>query len=81
MTESQRWQQIYQELAEIIGEQNTKKVFKEFRGSTVNFPLRLVRRDVLQQQVRADFATGLKIHQLSLKYDLAERTVRNYLNQ
>ncbi|WP_341779319.1 Mor transcription activator family protein [Levilactobacillus sp. HBUAS70063] len=81
MAESQRWQQIYQELAEIIGEQNTKKVFTEFRGSTVNFPLRLVRREVLQQQVRADFSAGLKIHQLSIKYDLAERTVRKYLNR
>lgn len=73
------WQVIYQELADVIGEEATLKVFMNFRGSTANFPLNLVRHDVTVQHVRFDYQQGCSIHQLSQKYDLAERTVRNYL--
>lgn len=73
------WQSVYQELAAIIGEKATVKVFKNFRGSTVNFPLRLVRHEITVKRVQDDHQNGLTIHQLSQKYDLAERTVRHYL--
>lgn len=73
------WQTIYQEMAEVIGEEATLLIFKNFRGSTVNFPLRLVRHEITVRQVQLDHQRGLSVHQLSQKYDLAERTVRHYV--
>jgi len=73
------WQAIYQDLAELIGEENTLKVFKDFRGSTVNFPMRLMRREALQEHIQGDYYAGASVHELSTQYQLAERTVRKYL--
>ncbi|WP_125580434.1 Mor transcription activator family protein [Levilactobacillus cerevisiae] len=75
------WQAIYQELAELIGEENTLKIFKDFRGSTVNFPMRLVRREVILNHIQSDHSAGASVHELSAQYDLAERTVRKYLQK
>jgi len=72
-------QAIYQDLAELIGEENTLKVFKDFRGSTVNFPMRLMRREALQERIHGDYSAGASVHELSAQYQLAERTVRKYL--
>ncbi|MDT6980296.1 hypothetical protein [Levilactobacillus zymae] len=45
----------------------------------MNFPLRLVRHEITVRQVQLDHQRGLSVHQLSQKYDLAERTVRHYV--
>lgn len=74
------WQAVYSELVDIIGSDNTLKVFHSFRGTTVNFPMRLVKREVIITAVKQDFAKGLKVRQIGNKYDLAERTVQKYLN-
>lgn len=79
--ETQDWQAIYQELAELVGEENTMKIFKDFRGSTVNFPMRLIKREVLQDRIQDDYSAGVSVHELSTQYQLAERTVRKYIRK
>lgn len=74
------WQGIYQELSELVGEENTLKIFKDFRGSTVNFPMRLMRRDALKERIQGDHRAGASVHELSAQYQLAERTIRKYLH-
>jgi len=75
------WQLIYQEFAEIIGEEETQLVFENFKGTTVNFPLRLVRREQLVDAVKREYGEGSTVHELSMKYVLAERTIHKYLNE
>ncbi|AYM01877.1 Mor transcription activator family protein [Levilactobacillus yiduensis] len=75
------WQVIYQELAELIGEENTLKIFRDFRGSTVSFPMRLMRHEALLSRVQNDYLAGASIHELSAHYQLAERTVRKYIHK
>ncbi|ABJ64023.1 hypothetical protein EFS21_00020 [Levilactobacillus brevis] len=73
------WQIVYQELADIIGETATRKVYQHFRGSSVSFPLRLLTHQALVTRVQQDYTVGMTIHELAHKYQLADRTVRNYL--
>ncbi|MCI1553369.1 MAG: hypothetical protein LKH74_05530 [Levilactobacillus sp.] len=75
------WQVIYQELAELIGEENTLKIFRDFRGSTVSFPMRLMRREALVNRVKDEYLAGASVHELSAHYQLAERTVRKYVHK
>ncbi|MFC6290504.1 hypothetical protein [Levilactobacillus angrenensis] len=79
--DKQDWQVIYQELADLIGEENTLKIFRDFRGSTVSFPMRLMRREALLSHVQNDYLAGMSIHELSAHYQLAERTVCKYIHK
>lgn len=81
MGKADEWQLIYQEFAEIIGEEATKLIFENFKGTTVNFPLRLVRRERLVDTVKREYGAGATVHELSMKYVLAERTIHKYLSE
>ncbi|WP_278319869.1 hypothetical protein [Latilactobacillus sakei] len=81
MRETEDWQLIYQEFAEIIGKENTRLVFENFKGTTVNFPLRLVRRERLVATVKREYQQGATVHELSIEHVLAERTIHKYLNE
>lgn len=51
MSKVDEWQNIYQELAEIVGIENTLKIYKNFSGTTVSFPIQLIKHDILVQKV------------------------------
>lgn len=35
------YNKVYQELAEILNERDVEKIYKNFRGMQINFPMRL----------------------------------------
>ena len=53
MLQSENFVPIYEEIASVIGEEETVKLYKKFRGQQITFPQRLY---------NIDFHDYLKIH-------------------
>lgn len=76
-----QWRGIYQELVRLIGVEATLILFAEFRGTTISFPLRLERRAAVIKLIQTEAQQGSTVHELSKKYNLAERTIQKYLHE
>ena len=69
---NEEWQQI----ADAIGIDNVKRLFREFPGAYVYFPkLDDLERSSRNQRIRAAF-NGYNFRPLAKKYGLSERSVR-----
>ncbi len=72
----QIYNSIYNELADLIGSDNMKKVYDNFAGTQVSFPAKLYTKDYVIQQVIENY-NGKNARELAKKYGY---TVK-YLNQ
>lgn len=73
---------VYEAISELIGTDNTIKLYEHFRGSQVNFPTRLYSKGfVLQEAIRRYNGTSESINAVAVKYGYSERTVRKPLKQ
>ena len=71
---------IYETISELIGFDNTSKIYKHFAGSQVNFPTRLFSKEfVLQEAIKSYDGTSASINKIAVKYNYSERTVRKLL--
>ena len=77
--ESEYYYDIYRELAELIGVQNTKKIWKRFRGLSVQFPQRLYSRTYSQEFIRAHMDTMIK--EMATLLSLTDRRVRQIVKE
>lgn len=69
---NEEWQQI----ADAVGIDNVRKLFREFPGSYVYFPkLDDLERSSRNQRIREEF-NGYNFRALAKKYGLSERSVR-----
>lgn len=69
---------IYGEIAEIIGEENAKLLYEEYRGQQVNFPVELYSKEYIYGLIRNEY-NGKNIKQLATKYEYSERTIRRII--
>ena len=76
--ESELYNTVYKELSEIIGLDDTLKIYLRFKGQQVNFPVRLYNPHLIQQNVIKEF-DGTNITELAQKYDYSERTIRRMI--
>lgn len=73
--------EIYRELADLIGIDKALKIYKNYKGLQVNFPTRLYDRDyVINQAIEAD-EEGQSIKHLAVKYEYSERWIREIIQQ
>lgn len=73
---------IYETISELIGFDNTSKIYKHFAGSQVNFPTRLFSKEfVLQEAIKSYDGTSASINKIAVKYNYSERTVRKLLKE
>lgn len=70
---------IYKELAEEIGFDNTKKVYNLFKGTQVSFPASMYSTDYLHCKIIKEY-NGNNIKELAKQYGYSERTIRRILS-
>lgn len=71
---------VYEAISELIGFDNTTKLYKHFAGSQINFPTRLFSKEfVLSEAVKAYDGTSESINKIAVKYNYSERTIRKLL--
>lgn len=71
---------VYETISELIGFDNTSKLYKHFAGSQINFPTRLFSKDfVLQEAIKSYDGTSASVNKIAVKYNYSERTVRKLL--
>jgi len=78
--ESEYYHDIYRELAELIGVQNTKKIWERLHGLSVQFPQRLYSRTYSREYVR-DHMDSMKIKDMAVHLSLTDRRVRQIIQE
>ncbi len=68
---------IYAEMADIIGIENTKKLYENFKGQQVSFPMRLYTKDYILKQVSSNNEESIKVQ--ATKYGYTERRLRQLM--
>ena len=69
---------IYEEIAQVIGEEETVKLYEKFRGQQITFPQRLYNTSYVSNYVKENY-NGKNIRELARKFDYSERRVREFL--
>lgn len=69
---------IYEQLIEIIGWDNTLRIFEVFRGQQVTFPKRFYKSEYVVQEVRKRY-DGTNIQELAREFDYTDRHLRKLI--
>ena len=78
--ETEYYCDIYRELAELIGVQNTRKIWKRFRGLSVQFPQRLYSRTYSKEFIRVNM-DAMTIREMATQLSLTDRRVRQIVRE
>ncbi|REC33581.1 hypothetical protein CF160_11295 [Enterococcus pseudoavium] len=73
------WSPIYKELTKLVGIEATLKIYQEYRGSQLTFPMRLVDHRNLPQILESEY-NGHNLRQIARYYGYSERHLRRILN-
>lgn len=65
---------IYREIADEIGIENTLVIYKLFHGTQISFPNRLFSKEYTHQAIIAEY-DGKNVLQLAQKYNYSERSI------
>ena len=76
--QSENFVPIYEQIARVIGEEETIKLYKEFRGQQITFPQRLYNPNYVAAYVKENY-NGKNIHELAREFNYSERRVREFL--
>lgn len=66
---------IYKDLAELVGIENMEKIYTQYKGFQISFPKKLYHKDYVQEVVKEKY-TGTNIQDLARKYGYTERWLR-----
>lgn len=69
---------IYNQLLELIGEENMLIVFQTFRGQQVTFPKRLYKTEYVIDEVRKRY-DGSNLKELAREFDYTDRHLRKLM--
>lgn len=72
--------QVYEEIALIIGEEQTIKLYNNFRGQQITFPQRLYTTAYVTQYVNENY-NGKNVRELARKFGYSERRIREFLKE
>lgn len=61
---SDKYSGIYKELVDLLGEENTLKIFNNFRGQQVTFPMRIYSKSYIEEYIIKNY-DGKNVKQLS----------------
>ena len=76
--EIELYNDIYKEISEIVGLDNTLKIYLRFKGQQITFPVRLYNAHMIQQSVIKEY-DGTNIAELARKYDYSDKTIRRMI--
>ena len=66
---------IYMEIAEAIGIENTHLVYDVLKGRQVSFPQRIYRKEYVENYIKENY-NGKNIRELSRKFGYTERRIK-----
>ena len=70
--------QVYKELCDEFGIDVAMRIHQMFKGTQVNFPLRLFNAEMVKKQASKEY-DGTNLKQLTVKYGYSEKTIRRYI--
>ena len=65
---------VYRDIADEIGIENTVAIYQLFRGTQVSFPNRLFSKEYIHKSIVKEY-NGRNVLQLAQKYNYSERTI------
>lgn len=68
------YNKIYQELIELIGFENTLKIYNTYNGQQLLLPKRLYSKEYVEMKVKEEY-DGTNIKKLAQKYSYTERWI------
>ena len=71
---------VYRDIADEIGVENTLAINKMFRGTQVSFPNRLFSKEHIHKAIINEY-NGTNIPQLAQKYNYSERSIWRILKE
>ncbi|MDM8205187.1 hypothetical protein QUW09_03580 [Ligilactobacillus salivarius] len=74
------YNKVYQELADILNDKDVEKIYKNFRGMQVNFPMRLYSRDSVKKKI-AKQKGNIDIKDLAFQTGYSVYTIRRMVNE
>ena len=74
------YNKVYQELADILNDKDVEKIYKNFRGMQVNFPMRLYSRDSVKKEI-AKQKENIDIKNLAVQTGYSVYTIRRMVNE
>lgn len=81
MTEtSDRYCKIYREMAELIGDAAVRKLWKEYGGTSVNFPVRLYSQEYTRSFIQENMEK-ITPADMARELRLTERRVRQIIHE
>lgn len=73
--------EVYREIAELIGIEKTLKLYRNYKGLQVNFPTRLYDKEYVIDQVIEAKKAGKNIRVLAVQYNYSERWIREMIQE
>lgn len=71
---------IYNQLAKIVGLENTVIIYENLKGQQITFPMRLYRTDYIAKEVQSKY-DGRNLKKLAKEYGYSERHLRGFLKE
>lgn len=78
--DSENYCDVYKEMAEIVGDAATKKIWKYYAGMSVDFPQRLYSKEYIEQVISENMET-MRISDIARMVGLSERRVRQIVKK
>lgn len=79
-SENKNLNSVYKDIAEMLDIESARKIFEEYRGQQITFPVEFYSKRYIYAQI-ADEYNGSNIKQLATKYEYSERTIRRILKE
>ena len=71
---------IYGEIANLLGLDAAIAIYNKFRGTQVSFPLEMLSKEFIFRQIRNDY-NGYNIRELATKYGYTEKWIRKIVTE
>ena len=71
---SDNWHSVYADIANLVGEDNTIKIYRYFRGMNINFPMKLFTKTGLENIIKNEY-NGSIVKDLARKYGYSMRHI------
>lgn len=69
---------IYSQLVELIGVENTEKIYNTLKGQQIVFPMRLYKAEFISKEVKRRY-NGRNLKELANEYGYTERYLRSFI--
>lgn len=74
------WNEVYKDLAKLVGEENTLLIYQKYRGFQINFPMRLISSEYIGEIAAEEYEYG-NLKELAQKYGYSERHLRRLIKE